>query len=44
MIKIYYSNYIGQDYKAMILANLALAWSVNYVCEVRCKLKYILQL
>jgi len=38
MITIYYCNYIGQDYKTMILANLALAWSVYYNCEIRCKL------
>ncbi len=38
-IVIYHRNDSGQYYKTMIVANLALAWSVKY-----CKLKHTLRL
>jgi hypothetical protein len=38
-IVIYNRNDNGLYYKTTIVANLALARSVNYNCKVRCKLK-----
>jgi hypothetical protein len=32
-----------QYYKTMTLANIALAWSINYNHRVLCKLRHILQ-
>jgi hypothetical protein len=39
MIIIYVHNDNGLYYKTMIVANLALARSINYDCKVCCKLK-----
>ncbi len=42
-VAIYNRNDSGQYYKTMILANLALGKSVNYYCNVCCKMKHNLQ-
>ncbi len=39
MIVIYNFNDSGLCYKTKILANLALAKNVNYICNLRCKQK-----
>jgi hypothetical protein len=43
MIVFYDCNDSGQYYKTVIVANFALARSVNYYRKVRCKLKRTLQ-
>ncbi len=43
MIVFYDCNDSGQYYKTVMVANFALARSVNYYLKVRCKLKRTLQ-